>query len=339
MKKIILIFLSVVVILTSFCAWKIFGPAVSAPEGNYFYIRTGATYRDVKKNLSEQHVVRRGWFDFIAKRMKYHKAIKAGRYEIKKGMSLFSLTRLLKNGRQSPVNLVITKLRIKEDLAKKIGALFECDSLEMIGFLNNADSLARYNLDSNVVMTAVIPNTYTYFWNSTPRKIFQKLVTESEKFWTAERKQKAAAHGLTPKEAYTLASIVEEETRMKSDKGNIASVYLNRIAMGMPLQADPTVKFAMKDFSLRRIYHKHLKTESPFNTYLVKGLPPGPICTPSVETIDELLNSPKTNYLYFVASSNFDGSSVFSTTYKEHLKYAKEYQKALNTLDTTRKKE
>ena len=339
MKKNILIIFAAVVILVLFFAWKIFGPVAKVVEGKYFFIKTSDTYLEVKKNLAEQHGIGKLWFDFIAKRMNYQKGVKPGRYEIKEGMSLFHLTRMLKKGNQSPVNLVITKLRTIEDLARKVGNLFECDSLAMIYFLKNTDSISRYHLDSNVVMTAVIPNTYTYFWNSTPGKIFKKLVAESEKFWTDDRKQKAAAYGLTPIEAYTLASIVEEETRMKSDKGNISSVYLNRKALGMPLQADPTVKFALKDFSLRRIYQKHLEIESPYNTYFVKGLPPGPICTPSIETIDELLNSPKTNYLYFVASSKFDGSSVFAASYKEHLKYAAEYHKALNALDTNRKKQ
>ena len=337
MKKIILFILSAFLILAAFLIWNIWGPTISAPDGKYFYIPTGSTYKDVITSLTQQKIIKKNWFKLTAKGLKYNN-IKPGRYEIKKGTSLFKLVRMLKNGIQSPLNLTITKLRTKEDLAKKIGSLFEYDSLAMISFLNNADTLSHFNLDSNLLMTVVIPDTYTYLWNSTPQKIFQKLVNESKKFWAEERIQKATALGLTPVKAYILASIIEEETRLKSDKGKIASVYLNRIAVGMPLQADPTVKFALKNFSLRRLYYKHLKVESPFNTYLVKGLPPGPICTPSIETIDELLNAPKTDYFYFVASSNFDGSSVFTSSYEDHTKLAKEYQKALDSLNTTRKK-
>lgn len=332
-----LFLLVIIILMAAFGAWKIFGPNVSVPEGKYFYIRTGEGYAAVKKDISEKKITGDYWFDFIAKRLKYDKKVKPGRYEIKKGMSVFELVRMLRNGQQSPVNFVIIKFRSKEDLAKKTGQLFECDSLQMINYLNNNDSLSKLGLDTSTVMTAVLPNTYTYFWNSTAEKIFHKLYNESEKFWTDERKQKAAAHGLTPKEVSILASIIEEETNKKSDKGNIASVYLNRIEKGMPLQGDPTVKFAMKDFELRRIYHKHLTYSSPYNTYINRGLPPGPICTPSVETIDEVLNSPKTNYLYFVASSSFDGSHVFTSTYEEHLKKAKEYQKALNEREAARK--
>ena len=337
MKKIFLFILSAILILAAFCIWNIWGPTVSVPDGKYFYIPTGSAYKDVVTNLTQQKIIKKNWFKLTAKGLKYN-IIKPGRYEIKKGMSLLNLVRMLRNGTQSPLNLTITKLRTKEDLAKKIGSLFECDSLAMITYLNNADTLAHYKLDSNLLMTVVIPDTYTYFWNCTPQRIFQKLVNESKKFWTKERIQKATTLGLTPVKAYILASIIEEETRLKSDKGKIASVYLNRIAVGMPLQADPTVKFSLKDFSLRRLYYKHLKVESPFNTYLVKGLPPGPICTPSIETIDELLNAPKTDYFYFVASSNFDGSSVFASSYENHTKFAKEYQKALDAMDTTRKK-
>jgi len=137
-------------------------------------------------------------------------------------------------------------------------------------------------------------------------------------------------------QAYTLASIVEEETNASAEKGNIASVYLNRISKGMPLQADPTVKFALKDFGLKRIYQKHLEVESPYNTYRNRGLPPGPICTPSRKTIDAVLNSPKTEYVYFVASPKFDGTHDFSITYDEHLQKAREYQSALNQLEATR---
>ena len=337
MKKIILFILAAIILIGAFGAWKIFGPTVTVPEGKYFYIRTGENYASVKKNISEKKIAGGFWLDIVVKRLKYDKKVKPGRYEIKKGMSLFELVRMLRNGNQSPVNFVIIKFRTKEEFAKKSGTLFECDSLEMINYLNNSDSLSKFGLDTTTVMTAIIPNTYTYFWNNTAKKIFEKLFDESNKFWTEERKQKAADHGLSTKQVYILASIVEEETTKKSDKGNIASVYMNRIAIGMPLQADPTIKYSMKNFELRRIYEKYLTYPSPYNTYLNKGLPPGPICTPSVETIDEVLNSPKTNYLYFVASSTFDGSHVFTSSYNEHLKKAKEYQKALNELEAARK--
>jgi UPF0755 protein len=181
-------------------------------------------------------------------------------------------------------------------------------------------------------MSLIIPNTYSLYWNTTPSKILDKLAGEKEKFWTPERLAKARAQHLTPLQVYTMASIVEEETNKDDDKGKIASVYINRLANGMKLQADPTVKFALKDFGLKRILFKHLSYDSPFNTYQNGGLPPGPICTPSVTTIDAVLNAPQTNYIYFVAKPDFSGYSNFASTYSEHMIFAKAYQQALDSL-------
>jgi UPF0755 protein len=207
----------------------------------------------------------------------------------------------------------------------------------MLRFLNSADSLRKFNTSPETAMAVVLPDTYTYFWNTTPHKIYSKLSEASKKFWTAERKQKASSHGFTPQQIYILASIVEEETNVASEKGTIASVYMNRIKIGMPLQADPTIKFALNDFSLKRIYQKYLFVQSPYNTYRNRGLPPGPICTPTKATIDAVLNAPNTDYLYFVASSKFDGSHTFTTNYSDHLKKAKEYQQALNEQEEIRR--
>jgi UPF0755 protein len=337
MKKIIVTLLIIVIIVSAFIGWKIFGPTVHPPEGKFFYIRTGSNYGTVTSALLKDKIISGStWFNLVAKQLKY-KIIKPGKYQVKKGMSLFELVRMLKNGRQTPVDLTIIKFRTKEEFSRRINKEFETDSLQMISFLNNPDSLRHYGLDTSTWAFAVIPDTYTYFWNSTPTKIFSKLYVTSQKFWTDERKQKALDHNLTPIQAYTLASIIEEETNLGADKAKIASVYINRVAKGMPLQADPTVKFAMRDFGLKRIYEKYLSWPSPYNTYINKGLPPGPICTPTAETIDEVLNSPKTDYIYFVADSDLNGGSVFTSTYEEHLKYAKLYQQALDKQDSIRK--
>jgi len=323
----------VLLLAAGYICWTLFGPTVSEPNGKYLYIPTGSNYQVVKDSLTKNKIISGTfWFDKIASYLDYDKSIKPGRYKIKDGMSLINLVRMLRSGNQSPVNLVIIKLRTKEDLAKKIGNNFECDSISVIRFLNSNDSLSKYNLDSNTAMTAVIPNTYTLKWNNSTSTLFKKLYTEQEKFWTPKRKAHAAALHLSEKEVYTLASIVEEETNEAEDKGKIASVYLNRMRTGMKLAADPTVKFAMKDFGLKRIYFKHLSYPSPFNTYLNKGLPPGPICTPSIKTIDAVLNSPTTNYLFFVAKPDFSGYSNFASTYEEHQVFARAYQQALDSI-------
>jgi UPF0755 protein len=229
-----------------------------------------------------------------------------------------------------PVNLVITKLRTREDLASLIGRKFECDSASFMRYMNNTDTLKFYELDTNTFMTMVFPNTYTYFWNTTPSRIFKKMEIAAEAYWTTARLQEASNHNLNRKTAYILASIVEEETTRKDDKPKIASVYLNRITTGMRLSADPTVKFALRRFDLKRVYEKYLLVESPYNTYMNAGLPPGPICTPSMESLDAVLNAPQTKYFYFVAKPDFSGYSNFAETFPEHIKYAREYQKALD---------
>ena len=329
-KKILFIILAVIFLTAGFTAWKFFGPGVHVPEKKFFYIPTGATYEKVKADLIKEKVISGAALFNRVSRLIGYKNIKPGRYEIKKGMSVVSLVRMLRNGQQTPVNLVITKIRTKEVLASRIGNAFECDSLQMIKFLNSPDSLKEYGLDTNTAIAAAMPFTYSIKWNTTAGNIFEQFYTAYETFWNAGRKQKAESLGLSPLQVSTLASIIDEETNARTDKPNIASVYLNRIAKGMPLQADPTVKFAMRNFGLKRILRGHLETLSPYNTYINKGLPPGPICTPDKETIDAVLDSPKTDYIYFVASSDFDGTHIFTTNYADHIKYARIYQQELN---------
>ncbi|MFI5128462.1 MAG: endolytic transglycosylase MltG [Chitinophagales bacterium] len=329
-KKIIFGILAILILIAGFFAWKFFGSTLAAEEGKYLYIKTGSSMNDVQNELRKSKFIHGTvWFRMVSKMVGY-KNVRPGRYKITRGMSLAKLVRMLKNGQQTPVSFVITKIRTKEGLAQKIGNSFECDSEKVIKYLNNSDTLKPYGLDTNTVMAAALPLTYEIRWNTTPGKIFDQFMTAYNNFWKDARKEKAASLGLTPLEVSTLASIIDEETNSAKDRPDIASVYLNRIARGIPLQADPTVKFALKNFELRRVLEGHLKVESPYNTYQNKGLPPGPICTPSLETIDAVLNAPKTDYLYFVANSDFSGTHIFTAKYEDHLKYARLYQQELN---------
>ena len=238
---------------------------------------------------------------------------------------------MIRNNKQVQVKLVINKFRTNEEFAKLIGKSFSTDSIAAMAFFSNNDSLSTYNIDSNNIASIIIPNTYTFYWGTSLRKIMNRLKSESDLFWHENNRiEKAKSLGFNPKEIITIASIIEEETNMEADKGKIASVYINRLQKGMNLGADPTIKFAMKNFALKRILFQHLGVESPFNTYKNKGLPPGPICTPSVSTIDAVINSPTTNYIYFVAKADFSGYSNFSSNFAEHSQYAKQYQQALN---------
>ncbi|MEO7265370.1 MAG: endolytic transglycosylase MltG [Ferruginibacter sp.] len=333
MKKILLTIVVILLLGGVWVAYNVLGPVVSAPEGKYFYIPTGSKYETVMKNITEQKILPGTiFFNLIAKQLKYPQHVKPGRYEIKNGSNLISLIRMLNAGNQSPVRLVINKLRTKEDLAKKIGDNFEADEQSVFNFINSNDSLKPYSLDTNTVMTAIIPDTYLLLWNSSFKKLFSRLNAESVKFWNKERLSKAAAKNLTPVQVYTISSIVDEETNIVSDKGLVASVYINRINKGMKLQADPTVKYALRNFGLKRILYGHLTYPSSYNTYYTKGLPPGPIGTALPQTLDAVLDAPETNFLFFAAKPDLKGYHAFSETYEQHKIHAKAYQHALDSI-------
>jgi len=329
--------LLILIVVGAFAAWKIFGPSVSAPENKFLYIKTGSSFSEMRDELISKKIISSSkWFDWVSGALGFNTA-KAGKYEIKKGMSLFQLIRVLKNGRQTPVKLVITKFRLKEDFAKKLGQQFEFDSTAAMNFLTSNDSLRTYRLDTSTVMAAVMPDTYSFYWNSEPQKVYEKLFEHWQKFWTEDRKKKANAIQLSPVQVSILASIVDEEVNLKSEKEKISSVYLNRLHKNMNMQSCPTIKYAMRDFALTRIYNKYLTIQSPYNTYINPGLPPGPICTPQPETIDIVLNAPQTDYLYFVANSDFSGTHIYSNNYEDHLKFAKKFAEAQDKQDSIRK--
>jgi len=336
MKNILISIAVIAFVIVIIGAWLLLGSATAFSENKkYLFVYTAKADKAAVMNYIDKNDLLKspGVFELLANKMDVWKRLKPGRYEIKKGESLLNITRMLRNNRQSAVNLVINKLRTNEDVAGIIAKNFEEDSLEVLSFINNKDSLAKLDVNAYNLMTVIIPNTYTIYWNTSAGRIFRRLKSEKDSFWEKkDRLSKAKNLGFSPAEVYTIASIVEEETNKDDEKGNVASVYINRYKAGMPLGADPTIKFALKDFGLKRIYRKYLDVESPYNTYRNRGLPPGPICTPSAKTIDAVLNSPKTDYMYFVAKSDFSGYHTFSSNYTEHLQRAKEYQQALDTL-------
>ncbi len=315
-------------------AWAIMRSGTGFSEKSQgFIIREGQTdKRSVIADMKKKHIVTSGViFSVLTSATGVWDKIKPGKYEIKKGQSLWDIARMLKNGRLAQVNLVINKLRTKEDLAKLISKNFAPDSASVMQYLNSNDSLKKFGVDTSSVFTMIIPDTYTFYWNTSLGRIFRKLSDSKTAFWQKNnRLAKAESIQFSPEQVYILASIVEEETNYDSDKYKIASVYINRLNKNMPLQACPTIKYAMKDFTLTRIYEKYLFNPSPYNTYRRKGLPPGPICTPSPKTIDIVLDAPKTDYLFFVAKSDFSGYHHFSSHFSEHSQYAKAYQKALD---------
>lgn len=326
-RKIIIGLLAVVLIVGGFVYYKVSRPAINNKEESYIYIKEGETLAGLKEDLTYKQMLKNSsGFDLACKILRFKKP-KPGRYLFKNGMSALKLVRMLRSGDQALVKVTIVKERTPELFAAKFGKGkkfdFQFDSLQMITYLRNNDSLKKWGVDTNSALAVIIPDTYNHKWNSSPDKLMQQLHGAFTKFWNEDRKVKAAAVNLTPLQVMILASIVEEETNRKADKLNVASVYLNRLKKDMKLEADPTAKFVTRNFNLGRITGSHLKLESPYNTYIHKGLPPGPICTPSIESIDAVLNAPKTEYIFFVASHKFDGSTIFTTNYDDHLKYVR----------------
>ncbi|SKA12829.1 endolytic transglycosylase MltG [Sediminibacterium ginsengisoli] len=334
MKRIFTLILLLIVLAGGIVAWQVLVSGTGFSEkSRFFVISEGQTDKaSVLATLKEEKIINNTTvFSLISGPLGVWDRIRPGKYEVKKGDNLLTIGRILKNNRQAQLKLVINKIRRKEDLARLISHNLGTDSASVMQFMQSNDSLSQYGVDTSTVFTAIIQNTYNFFWKSSPRKIFNRLYEAQQYFWeNNNRLEKAKARGLDPKQVYILASIVDEETNYESDKYKIASVYMNRLKKSMPLQACPTIKFAMNDFTITRIYEKYLVNPSPYNTYRVKGLPPGPICTPLPKTIDIILDAPETDYLFFVAKSDFSGYHHFSSSYGEHDRFAKEYQKALD---------
>lgn len=304
-------------------------------EVTLFISTKNANKQYLKEELKEQlKATQYTTFLGMAEWTGYWKNIKPGRYIIKDGMGVFTIFKKLHNGSQDPVKITINKIRTREDLAKYLGKQLESSSTDFSRFMDNNDSLGFLGLTKETLFTLIIPNTYEIYWNTDPKTFFSKMNKEANKFWNDRRLDDLQRLGISIEEAITIASIVEEETNDNKEKPTIASVYLNRLRKGMPLGADPTVKFAVGDFAIKRVNLNHISSSasSPYNTYKNKGLPPGPICTPSIASIDAVLKGEKTDYLYFCAKADFSGSHSFASTAEEHFNNARKYRKALDSL-------
>jgi len=285
----------------------------------------------VKQQL---HAIHFTTFLALADWFGYWEKIKPGKYTIEKGTSVFGVFRKLYGGRQTPIRIVLNKFRTKKDLAIYVGGKLECSTNDINKFINSKDSLESIGILPEELLSIIIPNTYEIYWNTSPREFIERMQDESNDFWNDTRIDNAKKLGLSKTEVSTIASIVEEETNDIDEKPLIASVYINRLKENMPLGADPTIKFAIGDFSIRRVTLKHINAtaSSPYNTYKNKGIPPGPICTPSIASIDAVLEGKETTYLFFCAKPDFSGSHSFASTDKEHLQNAKRYRRALDSL-------
>ncbi|MHC1705233.1 MAG: endolytic transglycosylase MltG [Tenuifilaceae bacterium] len=310
---------------------RMFRSNVKANEDKYLYIRTGSDFESVVKQLEEDNIlIDLESFIKTSKSLNYIKRVKPGRYRIKPKMSNREIVKMLINALQVPVRVTFINFRTPEQLAGKISRQIEADSISILALFQNPETSIKYGFKQETFISMFIPNTYEFYWNTSAEGFFSKMKKAYDQFWTDKRKEKAKEVGLTLDEVSTLASIIEEETVKIDERTKIAGVYINRLRKRMPLQADPTIKFAMGDFGLRRLWTKHLEFKSPYNTYKNIGLPPGPINCPSISSIDAVLNYEIHQYLYFCAKDDFSGYHAFAKTLTEHNRNANAYQKALN---------
>lgn len=304
---------------------------VTGTEARSLFIYPGTTFKQLQKQLyDERYINDPVSFGFLARLLDYDENVKPGHYVLERDMSNLEAIRLLRSGRQTPVNVTFNNIRTKDELASRITRNLMADEKKFHQLLNDSATLATYGFDSRNIVAMFIPNTYEFFWTTDEAELMERMHKEYKRFWTEERQQKASKMGLEPHEVSTLASIVQAETSKTDEMPRVAGVYLNRLNKNMRLEADPTLVYAANDFTIKRVLNEHKAINSPYNTYMYLGLPPGPINVPHISAIDAVLNAEDHNYLFFCARADFSGYHAFASNYNEHLRNARKYQRALN---------
>ncbi len=331
--KFIIIFFALAFIVVGIRAWQLYQYIFQENvKSNYIlYIPKDATFTQVTDSLTIHNIlISEKAFNWVSKKKNYRETIKPGRYLLKKGMNTNQIVNVLRSGIQEPVNLTFNNVRFKEDLAGKVSKYIWADSLSVLNLFSNDSLIVEYGFTPETFRTMFIPNTYQFYWTTSAKEFAQRMKKEYDKFWTEKRKEKAKQIGLSPQEVIILASIVESETVKPDEMKRIAGVYLNRLKRGILLQADPTVKYAVGDYSIKRVLNKHLEIDSPYNTYKYAGLPPGPIMFPETSAIDAVLDYEKHSYIYMCAKEDFSGYHNFAKTLAQHNRNAAKYRAALN---------
>ena len=337
--KIILLVLSFGIFLLSVVSFdlykKIFKANVKFGEGieeRHVFIESNSDFSDVVFLLDSFNLLLdTNSFKWVAEKKNYIKNIKPGRYFIDRNMNNNDLINLLRSGRQSPVKVTFNNVRNLKDVSSKLSQYLEADSAQINEAFIDQEFLSENNFNINNVISIFIPNTYEFYWNTSASELRKRMLREYKSFWNRDRKKKVSKLNLSFSEVSTLASIVEKEQNIRKDeRPKIAGLYLNRIYKGMKLESDPTLIFALQDFNINRVLNKDKKVDSPYNTYKYKGLPPGPICIPSINSIDAVLNAENHDYIFMCAKEDLSGYHNFATTYRQHLKNARKYQRMLN---------
>ncbi len=298
----------------------------------YVYIPTGASFDQVVDTLRNKGILRDELvFRQLSEYMKYKRdPMRSGRYLVRGGMNIIDLIRKLRGGEQASLRVVLTNERLPEDVAAKVAEKLEADSAAFMQLFTDRLFLDSLGYTPETLMSIFIPNTYEFYWDTSPQGFLRRMIREHDRFWQQNgRTEKAEALGMSQAEVYTLASIVEKETLANQEKPRMAGVYLNRLKQGIPLQADPTAVFARRDFETARVTDYHTKFDSPYNTYMYRGLPPGPIAMSSIESIDAVLNAENHDYLYFCAIGDGSGLHAFAKTLAQHNQNARRYRENL----------
>jgi UPF0755 protein len=330
---IMIVIFSVVLTSVSFYVWQMFyTPNILIDqEDRMIEIYPGTTFKDMQDFFHEEKIVKDLIsFSVLAKFMNYDTNVKIGKYLLKNEMSNYEAIRVLRAGSQTPINITFTSVRMLEDLPPRICVNLALDEADLDSLLRLRETAEEYGFKPETFISMFIPNTYEVYWTSTGRDILDRMKAEYDRFWNEERKAKADSLGMTPQEVSTLASIVQAETVKKDERPRVAGVYINRLQRNIPLQADPTLIYALGDFTIKRVLNEHKEIDSPYNTYKNRGLPPGPINMPSIHSIDAVLNFEKHKFYYFCAKEDFSGYHNFATNLNEHLRNARKYQAALN---------
>lgn len=336
MRKLLWISILLILAYAGYWAWSryqaIYASNVEVQETKEFFIYTGSEFEKVRTDLERSHALMDlDAFLWVAEKKGYPDLIKPGRYLLEDGMSNNDLVDMLRSGNQAPVKLSFNNVRNLAQLAGKVGAKLEGDSLSFLKTFTDPETISYYGFIQENFIAMFIPNTYEFYWTTSEEDFVKRMASEFKRFWTDDRMAKARALNLTQSEVVTLASIVQAEQSMRPEEWPIiAGLYLNRLEQGIPLQSDPTVIFATGNFGIRRVLNRHLKQDSPYNTYKNKGLPPGPIRMPDRGAIEAVLSPEEHEYIFMCATPDGSGVHKFSKTLKEHNRYAKEYQRAMN---------
>jgi UPF0755 protein len=304
---------------------------VGGKEEQFLYIPTGSTIDDVVNILEAKHLLLdEKSFRWTAHQMKYDQKVRAGKYQLKAKMNNKDLVTLLRSGKQTPVRLIFNNIRTKEQLAERIADQIEANKNEISNLLNDSDYTKGLGFTPDNILAMFLPNTYELWWNTSADSFLKRMKKEYDKFWNAQRLATARKIQLTPVQISVVASIVQMESNKDDEKPIIAGVYINRFKKDWKLEADPTLVYALGDFSISRVLNVYKEIDSPYNTYKFKGLPPGPICLPTLSSLNAVLNYTIHKYMYFCAKDDFSGYHAFAATYEQHVLNARRFQKALD---------